>query len=101
MEMDLFHLMDDPEGPTLHAIALFVALLCACIVVGHHLEKNRWVNDSIIALGIVSSSISHSKQLVQLCCYDIDILLLIFVFDWLLVSTYCGKTLIVDDCLGF
>ncbi|KAK3193977.1 hypothetical protein Dsin_025287 [Dipteronia sinensis] len=53
MEADLLHLMDDPEGPTLHAIALFVALLCACIVVGHHLEKNRWLNESIIALGIV------------------------------------------------
>ncbi|KAK0580433.1 hypothetical protein LWI29_001947 [Acer saccharum] len=52
MEMDLLHLMDDPEGPTLHDIALFLALLCACIVVGNHLEKDRWVNESIIALGI-------------------------------------------------
>ncbi|CAH9145236.1 unnamed protein product [Cuscuta epithymum] len=29
---------------------LFVALLCACIVLGHLLEENRWVNESITAL---------------------------------------------------
>ncbi|KAL5795513.1 hypothetical protein ACOSQ2_000333 [Xanthoceras sorbifolium] len=45
-------LMDDPSQPPLHALALFVALLCACIVIGHHLEKNRWVNESIMALAI-------------------------------------------------
>ena len=33
---------------------LFVALLCACIVIGHLLEENRWMNESITALGIVS-----------------------------------------------
>lgn len=33
---------------------LFVALLCACIVIGHLLEENRWVNESITALIIVS-----------------------------------------------
>nr|GMD45295.1 sodium/hydrogen exchanger 1-like isoform X1 [Ipomoea batatas] len=32
---------------------LFVALLCACIVLGHLLEENRWVNESITALIIV------------------------------------------------
>lgn len=34
---------------------LFVALLCACIVIGHLLEENRWMNESITALLIVSS----------------------------------------------
>lgn len=34
---------------------LFVALLCACIVLGHLLEENRWMNESITALVIVSS----------------------------------------------
>ncbi|XAR52521.1 hypothetical protein NMG60_11020648 [Bertholletia excelsa] len=29
---------------------LFVALLCACIVIGHLLEENRWMNESISAL---------------------------------------------------
>lgn len=33
---------------------IFVALLCACIVIGHLLEENRWVNESITALLIVS-----------------------------------------------
>nr|AEO72079.2 vacuolar sodium proton antiporter [Vigna unguiculata] len=31
---------------------LFVALLCACIVIGHLLEENRWMNESITALMI-------------------------------------------------
>ena len=33
---------------------LFVALLCACIVIGHLLEETRWMNESITALTIVS-----------------------------------------------
>nr|AAP20428.1 Na+/H+ antiporter NHX1 [Zea mays subsp. mays] len=36
------------------SINLFVALLCACIVLGHLLEENRWVNEStalIVGLG--------------------------------------------------
>lgn len=37
------------------SINLFVALICACIVVGHLLEENRWMNESITALLIVSS----------------------------------------------
>ncbi|KAJ7955037.1 Sodium/hydrogen exchanger [Quillaja saponaria] len=29
---------------------IFVALLCACIIIGHLLEENRWTNESITAL---------------------------------------------------
>ena len=36
------------------SINLFIALLCACIVIGHLLEENRWMNESITALVIVS-----------------------------------------------
>ncbi|KAK8952459.1 Sodium/hydrogen exchanger 2 [Platanthera zijinensis] len=32
------------------SITLFVGLLCACIVIGHLLEGNRWINESITAL---------------------------------------------------
>ncbi|KAJ3669620.1 hypothetical protein LUZ60_011570 [Juncus effusus] len=32
------------------SINIFVALLCACIVIGHLLEENRWMNESITAL---------------------------------------------------
>ncbi|KAK3125948.1 hypothetical protein QOZ80_7BG0611800 [Eleusine coracana subsp. coracana] len=32
------------------SINLFVALICACIVLGHLLEENRWMNESITAL---------------------------------------------------
>nr|POE91385.1 sodium/hydrogen exchanger 2 [Quercus suber] len=47
---------------------LFVALLCACIVIGHLLEENRWVNESITALligvctGIVILLVSRGKS---------------------------------------
>ncbi|MBA0716217.1 hypothetical protein Golax_015067 [Gossypium laxum] len=36
---------------------IFVALLCACIVIGHLLEDNRWMNESITAFIIVSFSL--------------------------------------------
>ncbi|XP_058222556.1 sodium/hydrogen exchanger 2-like [Rhododendron vialii] len=32
------------------SMSLFVALLCACIVIGHLLEESRWMNESIVAL---------------------------------------------------
>nr|BAF75378.1 Na+/H+ antioprter [Ipomoea tricolor] len=47
---------------------LFVALLCACIVLGHLLEENRWVNESITALiiglctGVVILLLSRGKS---------------------------------------
>ncbi|XP_031267739.1 sodium/hydrogen exchanger 1-like [Pistacia vera] len=47
---------------------LFVALLCACIVLGHLLEENRWMNESITALviglctGVVILLISGGKS---------------------------------------
>lgn len=43
------------------SLNLFVALLCGCIVIGHLLEENRWINESIIALVIVSLSCSDSS----------------------------------------
>ncbi|XP_016672289.1 sodium/hydrogen exchanger 3 [Gossypium hirsutum] len=39
------------HGPIV-SINLFVALLCGCIVIGHLLEENRWMNESITALAI-------------------------------------------------
>ncbi|XP_014513949.1 sodium/hydrogen exchanger 2-like isoform X1 [Vigna radiata var. radiata] len=47
---------------------LFVALLCACIVIGHLLEENRWMNESITALligistGVVILLLSGGKS---------------------------------------
>ncbi|KAK1417878.1 hypothetical protein QVD17_27012 [Tagetes erecta] len=40
------------EYSSVVSINLFVALLCACIVIGHLLEENRWMNESITALVI-------------------------------------------------
>ncbi|XP_022771026.1 sodium/hydrogen exchanger 2-like isoform X2 [Durio zibethinus] len=42
----------EPDQAPVDSITLFVALLCSCIVLGHLLEKNRWFNESIIALAI-------------------------------------------------
>ncbi|KAK6804862.1 hypothetical protein RDI58_002646 [Solanum bulbocastanum] len=50
------------------SINLFVALLCACIIIGHLLEENRWVNESITALiiglgtGVVILLVSGGKS---------------------------------------
>ncbi|CAI9779782.1 unnamed protein product [Fraxinus pennsylvanica] len=50
------------------SINLFIALLCACIVIGHLLEENRWMNESITALvigvctGVVILLISGGKN---------------------------------------
>ncbi|XP_022743036.1 sodium/hydrogen exchanger 1-like [Durio zibethinus] len=35
---------------TIIALTVFFSLLCACIIVGHLLEENRWANESITAL---------------------------------------------------
>ncbi|XP_043692024.1 sodium/hydrogen exchanger 4-like isoform X2 [Telopea speciosissima] len=32
------------------SMSVFVAVLCLCIVIGHLLEENRWVNESITAI---------------------------------------------------
>lgn len=37
------------------SINIFIALLCSCIVIGHLLEGNRWVNESTTALLMVCS----------------------------------------------
>ncbi|CAN4097163.1 unnamed protein product [Withania somnifera] len=40
-------------------MTVFVAILCLCLVIGHLLEENRWVNESITAiiLGLISGTI--------------------------------------------
>lgn len=51
-------------------ISLFVAVLCICLVIGHLLEENRWLNESITAIFIVtlfSNIISLSFSLFVVC----------------------------------
>lgn len=48
MERSLAMLSSDHKSVV--SMNLFVALLCACIVIGHLLEENRWMNESITAL---------------------------------------------------
>ncbi|KAJ6343611.1 hypothetical protein OIU76_005369 [Salix suchowensis] len=45
-------MVSEPDQAPIHAITLFVGLLCACILIGHLLEKHRWINESTTALAI-------------------------------------------------
>ncbi|RZS12605.1 hypothetical protein BHM03_00044072 [Ensete ventricosum] len=36
------------------SVSMFVAVLCLCVVVGHLLEENRWTNESITAIVIIT-----------------------------------------------
>lgn len=49
-------MLSTSDHSSIVSMNLFVALLLACIVIGHLLEENRWMNESITALIIVSSS---------------------------------------------
>ncbi|CAN1354326.1 Sodium/hydrogen exchanger 2 [Linum perenne] len=44
--------LGEPDAAPVRAITLFVVLLLACIIIGHLLEKSRWMNESITALVI-------------------------------------------------
>lgn len=44
-----------PDELHVDAITLFVALLCACILIDHLVENSAWLNGSTSALLIVSS----------------------------------------------
>jgi hypothetical protein len=41
------------SSTTVVSICVFTAVLCLCLVAGHLLEDNKWVNESITALIIV------------------------------------------------
>ncbi|MCI19347.1 sodium/hydrogen exchanger 2-like, partial [Trifolium medium] len=43
-------MLSTSDHASIVSMNLFVALLCACIVLGHLLEENRWMNESITAL---------------------------------------------------
>ncbi|KNA07400.1 hypothetical protein SOVF_172210 [Spinacia oleracea] len=68
----LFSSNMDSLGTSDHAsvvsMNLFVALICGCIVIGHLLEENRWMNESITALliglatGVIILLISGGKS---------------------------------------
>ncbi|XP_075089989.1 sodium/hydrogen exchanger 1 isoform X1 [Nicotiana tabacum] len=45
-------MLSDDDQVSVDSITLFVALLCGCIVIGHLLEENRWINESVTALAI-------------------------------------------------
>uniref|UniRef100_A0A5B7BUW5 Sodium/hydrogen exchanger n=1 Tax=Davidia involucrata TaxID=16924 RepID=A0A5B7BUW5_DAVIN len=61
-------MMSTSDHASVVSMNLFVALLCACIVIGHLLEENRWMNESITALliglctGVVILLISGGKS---------------------------------------
>ncbi|XP_057780154.1 sodium/hydrogen exchanger 1-like [Salvia miltiorrhiza] len=42
----------DPDQVSVSSITLFVTLLCISVVLGHLLEENKWINESVNALFI-------------------------------------------------
>lgn len=59
---------DDADRLHVIEIVLFVSLLCLCIILGHLLEENRWMNESITALLLVSVcfySIIYSSVMIR------------------------------------
>ncbi|CAI8615517.1 unnamed protein product [Vicia faba] len=50
MSSEFLRMLNTSDYASVISMNLFVALLCACIVIGHLLEDNRWVNESITAL---------------------------------------------------
>ncbi|XP_057963484.1 sodium/hydrogen exchanger 2 [Malania oleifera] len=50
--MGKLNMLSTSDHASVVSMNLFVALLCACIVIGHLLEENRWMNESITALAI-------------------------------------------------
>ncbi|XAR56755.1 hypothetical protein NMG60_11037342 [Bertholletia excelsa] len=52
---DLVTNLGDGHGKVV-PVTVFVAILCLCLVIGHLLEENRWVNESITAIFIGSIS---------------------------------------------
>ncbi|CAK7324562.1 unnamed protein product [Dovyalis caffra] len=43
-------------------LTVFVAVLCLCLLIGHLLEENRWVNESITAILIVITLCFYAVQ---------------------------------------
>jgi hypothetical protein len=66
------------------SINLFVALLCACIVLGHLIEENRWLNESITALVIVSNQDPRKKS---------------FLLDSPAAYSYSARRMLMSVCL--
>ncbi|GER56350.1 sodium/hydrogen exchanger [Striga asiatica] len=48
--METMNNLSTSDHASVVSITVFVTLLCACIVIGHLLEENRWINESITAL---------------------------------------------------
>ncbi|XP_006352635.1 sodium/hydrogen exchanger 4 [Solanum tuberosum] len=58
--MELFdYVNDNSSHEMVVSITVFVAILCLCLVIGHLLEENRWVNESITAIivGLISGTV--------------------------------------------
>ncbi|XBH55666.1 hypothetical protein VPH35_077704 [Triticum aestivum] len=69
--------LGDPPADygSIMAVGLFVALMCICIIVGHLLEENRWMNESTTALLLVSTVLSAPLSLCVCLLWLLDLIL--------------------------
>ena len=71
------------SNTTVVSICVFTAVLCLCLVAGHLLEENKWVNESITALIIVRptySSLSTNSVLFSVNNYSAITCLILLLF---------------------
>lgn len=54
---------------TIIALSVFFTLLCACIIIGHLIEENRWANESITALLLVCQLEFSWLVLLKIWCF--------------------------------
>jgi hypothetical protein len=75
---------------------LFVALLCACILIGHLLEENRWMNESITALAIVSMCVYvYMHRCVFICTVDVGVCICVCEWIWIWWQGLCTGIVIL------
>lgn len=71
------------------SLNIFVALLCTCIIIGHLLEENRWINESITALLIVSTKYYITVNV--LLCYLFLSFRCMKCYWWLVIAGFVHR----------
>lgn len=74
-------------------ISVFVAVLCLCLVIGHLLEENRWLNESTTAIIIVNFSLFLIEFWVFL------IYIFPFMWNWIYVLSILWKSMRISKDL--
>lgn len=69
-----------PQHVQVVPISLFVAVLCLCLLIGHLLEENRWVNESIVAILVVINHMLLSLIIIIFYFFRTQIIITVLYF---------------------